>query len=349
MTRNISNNADEPSTRVGASNVALPPLILGTGPLGGLFSPVDKADALAVFAEAVQLGITAFDTAPFYGHGLSEQRLGFFLESNAATADALVSTKVGKLLTAGAAPQSGSPWARPGDFGIEFDYTREGIRRSLEASCQRMLRGRVDMALVHDVDRRTHPERFDEFLKIVVEESLPALRELAAEGRVGAVGLGLNDTEPALRVLETGELDCVLLAGRYSLLEQQPLDEFLPLCRERGVTVIAGSVLASGILATGPTQGALYDYAEASPEILGRVSALQAVADDYGVPLGAAALQFVIAEPAVSSLCLGVRNVAELRQLVDWYRTAIPVEFWTTLRDRELIDERAHLPHEAKG
>lgn len=345
----MANNADGPTARVGTSNVVLPPIVLGTGPLGGLFSPVDKADALAVFAEAVQLGITAFDTAPFYGHGLSEQRLGFFLESNAATADALVSTKVGKLLTAGVAPQSDSQWARHGDFGIEFDYTRDGIRRSLEASCQRMLRGRVDVALVHDIDRRTHPERFEEFLKVVVEESLPALHELVAEDRVGAVGLGVNETEPALRILETGELDCVLLAGRYSLLEQQPLDEFLPLCRERGVTVIAGSVLASGILATGPTPGARYDYAEASPKILDRVSAIQAVAEDYGVPLGAAALQFVLAEPAVSALSLGVRNVAELRQLVDWYQTTIPGEFWTTLQNRELIDERAHLPHEAKG
>lgn len=337
------------SKQIGASNVTLPPLILGTGPLGGLFSAVDKFDALDVFEEAVQSGITAFDTAPFYGHGLSEQRLGFFLESNTSATDALVSTKVGKILSTDSPSQNGSPWARHGDFGIRFDYTSEGIRKSLEASCQRMLRGKFDMAFVHDIDRRTHPEKFEEYLDVVLGESLPTLYELAGEGRVGAVGVGVNETDPALRIVEHGQVDCVLLAGRYSLLEQQPIEEFLPLCRERGVTVVAGGVLASGILATGPTDGSLYDYAAAPQGVLDRVSALQALAETHGVPLGAAALQFVLAEPAVSSLCLGVRSVAELQQLIGWYRTEIPTGFWTALLDRGLIDERAQLPHTTKG
>ncbi|MEY2458681.1 MAG: D-threo-aldose 1-dehydrogenase [Acidimicrobiaceae bacterium] len=304
------------------------PLGLGCAPIGNLYDPVTDDEAHAVVLAAYDAGVRFFDTAPLYGHGLSERRLGAALAS--LPRDSLtVSTKVGRLLVAD------DPGARPDDTGFAdvppvhpvFDFSADGVQRSLEASLDRLGLDRVDIVHVHDPD--DHAEE-------ALAGAFPALRRWRDEGVVGAIGAGMNQAPMLARFVREAGIDCVLLAGRYTLLDQSGLDDLLPLCEREHVSVIAAGVFNSGLLAN-PTPGAPFDYAPAPPDVVERARRLAAVCARHDVPLTAAALQFATAHPAVTCVLTGVRSVDELRANVADFERPIPPDLWDDLRGEGLI------------
>ena len=306
---------------LGSSAVRVTTIVLGGAPLGGLFEAVSAEQARATLEAAWAGGVRAFDTAPHYGVGLAEERLGEFL-ADGRRSDAVVSSKVGRLLV----PTDEDVEGVDGFYGTPrrrrvLDYSRAGVRRSVEESCARLGTDRLDIALVHDPD-----EHFDQAL----EESLPALHELRAEGVVGAVGVGMNQAEMLARFVRLAELDCVLVAGRWTLLDRRAGDDLLPLCAERGVAVLAAGALNSGILAD-PGLRPTFDYAPAEAELRARALRLEERCAAHGVSLRAAALQFPLRHPAVAALVLGARSPEEVRVDLDDLSQQLPEELWGEL------------------
>jgi D-threo-aldose 1-dehydrogenase len=318
---------------------------LGGAPLGNLFEPVSDDEARDLVDTAWLTGCRSFDTAPHYGHGLSERRLGDALRCRAHEA-LVLSSKVGRLLipdTSTARSQHGYVDVLP--FRQVWDFSAAGTRRSVEDSLQRLGLARIDVAYVHDPDAATHGANAPGVLRQVLEETLPALQQLKHEGLVGAVGLGTNDVAVVLQVLAEADLDVLMLAGRYSLLDHSALPELLPACLARGVPVALGGVFNSGILATG-TRGGVpsFNYAPAAKPWLQRTAQIETVCEAFGVPLRAAALQFVLAHPAVDIVMLGARKVSEWEDGQAMLRYPVMPEFWTELRVRHLIPVDAPTP-----
>ncbi len=321
---------------------------LGGAPLGNLFAPVPEAQSRALIDTAWADGCRSFDTAPHYGHGLSERRLGDALRPHARD-DFVLSSKVGRLLT----PDAAAPRAQHGyvdilPFSQHWDFSAAGTRRSVEDSLQRLGLARLDVAYVHDPDATTHGTQAGAVLRQVIDETLPALRQMQREGLVGQVGLGTNDVAVVLQVLREAELDVLMLAGRYSLLDHSALDALLPQCLARGVRVALGGVFNSGILATGVRQAGAaapsFNYAPAARAWVERTARIEAVCEAHGVPLRAAALQFPLAHPAVDIVMLGARQVAEWRDAQAMLRQPVPAAFWQALRDAGLIPPEAPTP-----
>lgn len=317
---------------------------LGTAPLGNLFTAVPDSQAQAVFAQALSDGCRTFDTAPHYGNGLAEHRLGPALRGQGAV---VVSTKVGRILT----PDAGTPRAQHSyvdvlPFRQHFDYGRAATRRSIEDSLQRLGRARIDVAYVHDCCAVTHGAQAPQVLRQVLDETLPELRRLQEEGLVGAIGLGVNDVEVVRQVLAQADLDALMLAGRYSLLDHSGLAQLLPECAARGVQVALGGVFNSGILATGVRGQATptFNYAPAARDWVERTAAIEVVCEAHGVPLRAAALQFPLAHPAVRIVMVGARSVPEWSDCVAMSRHAIPPAFWAALRTQGLLPAHAPVP-----
>jgi D-threo-aldose 1-dehydrogenase len=311
---------------LGRTNLEVTRLGLGLAPLAGLYTAVSEEQARATIDRAWSRGVRYFDTAPLYGYGHSERRAGLAL-ARRFRRDYTLSTKVGRLLrTSGDAAQEF--WSGV-DEGIApvFDFSAAGVAASLEESLDRLRLARVDIALIHDPD---------DHLPQALAEAAPTLVRLRAEGRVGAIGVGANSAAVLARCIREADLDCVLLAGRFTLLDQAALAELLPLAQASGVAVIAGGVFNSGVLAD-PRPGVTYDYAPASDEILARALAIQAVCDRYGVPLRTAAIQFPLRHPAVVSVLVGARSPGEVDEAVDAVDTPIPAELWAALADEGLI------------
>jgi D-threo-aldose 1-dehydrogenase len=307
----------------------LPRIGVGAAPLGGLYSEVTDDEATAAVHRAWNLGLRLFDTAPHYGAGLSEQRLGRAI-AELPRADLVLCSKAGRVLVPGAEPGyadffKGAPAMHP-----EFDFSADGIRRSVESSLERLGVDRLDIVHIHDPD--DHGEQ-------ALRESLPALAQLKAEGTVGAVGAGMNQVEMLTRFALEGDFDCFLVAGRYSLLDQSAARELLPACLDRGIDVIVGGVFNSGILAN-PIAGARYDYEPASDALLARAQQLKAVCARHGVPLRAAAVQFALGHPAVTTVLVGVRSAAELEDNNAMFRRPIPADLWDELAADGMIDPR---------
>ena len=308
---------------------------LGTAPLGGLFAPVSDSDADATVRRALDLGIRYVDTAPLYGHGLSEQRLGASLR-RAGDDEVVMSTKVGRIIIA-------DPHADTGIYkGIAasraaFDFTRRGVLRSLDESLARLGRLSIDIVLIHDPD---------DHMDIAVHEAYPALARLRDAGAIRAVGVGTNATATALRFVRDTDVDCVLIAGRYTLLDQSAADELFPACIDRDVAVILGGVYNSGILAD-VRADAPFDYAPASADVLRRARRIAEVCAHHGVPLKAAALQFAGAHPAVTCMVVGARSAAEVAENLDMAATRIPAALWAELRADGLIAAGSPLPGDA--
>jgi D-threo-aldose 1-dehydrogenase len=288
---------------------------------------VTDDDARAAVDAAWDGGVRYFDTAPHYGLGLSERRLGAALRDR-PRGDYVISTKVGRLLepalstgpTAGGG-RDAEGFDVPGNLVRRFDYSADGVRRSLEASLGRLGLDRVDIALIHDPD--AHGEQ-------ALREAYPALARLRAEGVVGAIGVGMNQTEMLTRFVRETDIDVVLVAGRYTLLDQTAADALLPAALERGVSVIAGGVFNSGVLAA-PTPDATYDYAAAPGSLISRALRLQEICAQAGVPLRAAAARFPLAHPAVASVLIGARNAAEVTDAIELRGLDIPPELWESL------------------
>jgi D-threo-aldose 1-dehydrogenase len=310
--------------RLGRTGVSVTRLGLGLAPLGGLFSPVGEQQARATVERAWQLGIRYFDVAPLYGNGLAERRSGAVLAGKPRAAFTL-STKVGRLLRPGGGAQD--IWAEPPGVAPVFDFSAAGVLTSYRESLERLGLDRVDVLHLHDPDDHFEP---------AVGEALPALVELRARGLIGAVSAGMNQAAMLAAFVRTGAMDCVLLAGRYTLLDQSGAAELLPLCADRGVPVIAAGVFNSGLLAE-PRRGATFDYAPADARLLDRALAVQAVCARHDVPLRAAALQFPLTHPAVTCVLVGARSPAEVDDAVRMAGVAIPGVLWQDLRAEGLL------------
>jgi D-threo-aldose 1-dehydrogenase len=326
---------------LGRTSLKLGPIGLGLAPIGNLYAPVSEAQALATLAAAQQRGLGWFDVAPLYGHGLAERRLGRYLKESAA-ATPLVSTKVGRLLR----PASDSlahndEFVAPLPLEPAFDYSPEGIERSYTESLQRMGLPRTQILLLHDVDRLHHPTTHRTLVRQLLNEALPTLARFKSEDRVDAIGLGINEWDIGYEILASAPVDCVLLAGRYTLLDSSSfVSGFLDACARCGVSVLAGGVFNSGFLAGGDR----YGYRKAEVPLLERREQLSRICDRHRVPLAAAALQFTAAHPAITSIVVGARSAAEVEAIVGWTRAHIPEELWQDLRSVGLIPSEAPTP-----
>lgn len=290
---------------------------LGTAPLAGLFAPVGEVQAEQTLAAAWDAGIRFFDTAPHYGAGLAERRLGKFLRGQpGGSGQAVVSTKVGRVLVPGEGAEEGFP-GRTGQVRVR-DYSRDGVLRSLEDSLARTGLDRFDLLFIHDPD--DHWEQ-------AAREAYPALAELRDQGVIDAIGAGMNQAEMLTRFVRETDLDAVLVAGRHTLLDRSAAAELLPECERRGVTVIAGGVFNSGVLAGGTT----YDYAAAPPGVLARARELERICASHGVALPAAALRFPLRHPAVGTVLIGARSARELAEDLRLAATDVPDALWKEL------------------
>ena len=316
----------------------------GTAPVGNIFHEIDEETSDGMFQASWEAGVRYFDTAPMYGHGLSELRTGQSLRWKNRD-DLILSSKVGRrLVPAKRSTIDFAPWNNAAPFNMEFDYTYDGTMRAFEDSLQRLALERMDICFIHDIDVFTRGSEQPEVFKQAMDGSWRALERLRDEGVVKAIGVGVNEWQVCQAALEARDFDCFLLAGRYTLLEQESQDTFLPMCEERGAAVVVGGGFNSGILATGAKEGAKYNYAPAPADILDRVTKIEAVCADHNVPLPAAALQFVVAHPAIPSFIAGTRTVAQLQQNLDWFSHPIPTDFWAELKHKGLLRDDAPVP-----
>jgi D-threo-aldose 1-dehydrogenase len=306
---------------------------LGTAPLGGMYQAVEDSEAHAVAIQAWNAGLRFFDTAPLYGFGLAERRLGAILRDRPRH-ELTISTKVGRLLQEGAAPEPGQSWHGAPPLNPVFDFSYDGVMRSFEASLKRLGLDRVDVLHIHDPD-----DHFDEALS----GAYRALDKLRGEKLIGALGAGMNQAEMLARFARSADFDCFLLAGRYTLLDQVGLAELLPLSFEKGIAIIVGGAFNSGILAD-PSPDAHYNYGPVPAAILERAMRLQTVCSRHGVPLKAAALQFPFGHPAVAGVLVGPRSTAELEDNLAMFRVEIPADLWAELKAEHLLSEEVPTP-----
>ena len=306
--------------QLGTTPLQVTRLGLGTAPLGGLFEAVADDEAHRVVEAAWKAGIRFFDTAPLYGHGLAELRLGAVLSSKPRD-EFVLATKVGRLLRAGAPPEPGQAYKGVPPVNPVFDFSYDGVMRSVEESLSRLGLDRIDVLHIHDPD-----DHFEEALT----GAYRALDRLRDEGSIRAVGAGMNQSEMLVRFAREANFDCFLLAGRYTLLDRSGAAELLPLCAERRIAIIAGGVFNSGILAD-PRPGATFNYTTAPPELVRRATELKAVCDRAGASLKAVAIQFPLRHPAVATVLTGCRSVAEVEQNIQAFQADIPDDLWPAL------------------
>jgi D-threo-aldose 1-dehydrogenase len=331
--------------RLGRTGVEVTELGFGGASIGELFVRVSETDAMATLSAAWDAGVRYFDTAPWYGRGLSELRTGAGLRDHARP-EYTLSTKVGRWLRPAAKEGfDGSPWLGGSPNEVVFDYTYDGIMRSVEQSRMRLGITRFDIAWIHDLDHLYHdPPTIESHLRDLAGSGWRALEDLRSSGLVGGLGAGINGLGLIPRFLDIGDIDAFLIAMPYTLLDQDMLDEeFLP-CVERGIGFVIGAVFASGILAKGPVPGGRYAYADPSPELIEKTRRIAAVCDRHGVPLPAAALQFPLGHPAVASVIPGASSPAQQARNVDWFRTAIPADLWAELKHEGLLRSDAPVP-----
>lgn len=329
---------------LGRSGLEVTAYGFGGAPLGNLFRTVPRADAEALLEAVWAAGFRFFDTAPFYGFGLSERRLGDVLRDK-PRGDFVLSTKVGRVLK----PNPGDHPARADYVGAlpfepVYDYSYDGVMRSFEHSLQRLGLDRVDVVLMHDIGRVTHGDAHEETFRVAMDGGARAMDELRRSGAVSAIGLGVNEWQVCEAAMDHLDWDCFLLAGRYTLLEQEALASFLPRCEKAGASIVVGGAFNSGILATGPVPGARYDYAPASAEILERVGRIEAVCRRHGVALPAAALAFPLTHPAVACVIPGMASPRELDANLALLAAAIPSALWADLKAEGLMRPDAPTP-----
>jgi D-threo-aldose 1-dehydrogenase len=309
------------------SNLEVTRLSLGTAPLGGLFASVSDKDGDELLNRALDLGINYFDTAPQYGHGVAETRLGRALQK--AKVPFVVETKVGRVLqhVEGVEPEKWFPDA-PRDIVPIYDYSKDGIKRSFEESLERLGLPHIDIVLMHDAE---------DYIPEAIENAFPVLADLRSQGLIKAIGLGMNYVEPALQIMKGTDLDIALIAGRYTLLDQIAQEELFPYALAHNIDISMGGVLNSGVLAN-PVAGATYNYLPASDEIIARAKKICDFLKEREIPLIAAAVQFPMRHPAVTSVVTGPRNVSELQTYVDSFEFPIPESVWLELENSGLVE-----------
>lgn len=339
-----------PSRSIGGSELKLTELGFGAAPIGNLYRPISDSDAADTATAALEAGIAYFDTAPYYGFGLSERRIGDVLRG---VEPVVVSSKVGRLLKADSAVRGYGQrhgYCSPMPFEPLYDYTFDGVMDSWEASLQRLGLARIDILYVHDIGRSNHGDRHTlTFRELTDGGGFRALEQLRAGGAIQAFGLGVNETAVCLEAMAHTHLDVILLAGRYTLLEQAALDALLPACSQAGTSIVIGGPYNSGILATGTQHdGTLhYNYGPAPNSIVERVRRIEAVCERYGVPLAAAALQFPLAHPQVASVIPGLVSRQQVERTLMLYRATIPGLFWQELQSQGLLHRNAPIPASA--
>lgn len=299
--------------KIGRTDLSVTEYSFGTAPLGGMYRACPRETAMETLAAAWEAGLRFIDTAPWYGFGLAERRVGDFLREK-PKGSYVLSTKVGRLQRPVAddkVPSYG--FVDPLPFDTDYDYSYDGIMRSVEFSYARLGLNRIDILFVHDIGVYTHgAERNAVYLRQLFDGGLKALEELKLSGAISAYGLGVNEVPVCLDVIREADIDCILLAGRYTLLDRTATTELLPLCEKKKTSLVVGGVFNSGILATGPVEGAHFDYMPASREVLEKVSAMETIAGAQGLPLAAPAIQFPLQSPAVASVLLGTAKPSSL-------------------------------------
>jgi len=332
--------------RVAKTDMNLPVLGFGAAHLGELYGKVDEADSRATLEGAWDAGVRYYDTAPWYGRGLSEHRLGGFLRTRPRD-EFQITDKVGRYLVRPKDPRTfdGAPWAGGLKFEVVFDYSYDGFMRAYAELLQRLGLDTVDALIVHDLDAAYHsPEQFARHKKDLQTTGIKALEELKNAGDIKAIGMGINTTEALEKIATLVDLDFCLVAMPYTLLEQGSLHTGMATCIQRGVSVIVGAPFASGILVTGSGSNAKYGYANAAPEVQAKVRGIEAVAKAHNVGLPAAALQFVLAHPAVVSVIPGAKDPREVRENIASLQAPIPAGFWSDLKAQNLIDPDSPVP-----
>ena len=322
------------SRRIGDTSLEVTEISLGGAALGGLYRPVPRESAEATIAAAWDAGIRYFDTAPFYGFGLSERRMGDVLRDKPRDSYVL-STKVGRLLRP--VPEDQVPdysYVEPLPFTVDYDYSYDGIMRSFEFSFARLGLNRIDILFVHDIGVYTHGEEANrKHFKDLMDSGLKALDRLKSEGSISAFGLGANEVQVCLDVMSRASIDCILLAGRYTLLDRDASRELLPLCARTKTSLVIGGVFNSGILATGPVPGAHFDYGPASEDVLDRVGRMEGIAKSHGIPLATAAMQFPLHDPHVATVLIGTAKPSSLQRNLAVLETQVPQEAWQAFDD----------------
>ncbi len=332
-----------PRRRIGKTTLSVTEMGLGTTPLGNLYRAMDIADAVATVQAAYDGGIRYIDTAPLYGFGLAETRLAQ-ATAPLPRSELVISSKVGyRLEPADASNHKPGIWDRPLPMRSVNDFSRDAVLRSIEGSLQRLKVDALDMVAIHDPDESVFLKPGDDpyahsHFKEAMEQAYPTLAELRGQGVIKAVGVGMNQWQMLCDFAEAGDFDYFLLAGRYTLLDQDSLARLLPLCEARSISLIIGGPYNSGILATGAAPGATYDYSPAGPEMLNRVRRIETICARHGLPLQAAALQFPLRNPVVAAIIPGARSVDEIASNLGFLNHPIPGDFWAELKAERLID-----------
>jgi D-threo-aldose 1-dehydrogenase len=339
----------DPTARrtLGTTGLAVTQLGLGGASYASLFHTVSELEAAGAIQAAWDAGIRYFDTAPWYGRGLSELRTGAGLRYRPRD-EYVLSTKIGRWLkaTRNEGRFDPSPWTAPAPFEVVFDYSYDGIMRSYEQSQLRLGMSRYDLAVIHDLDAWYHGEgaKWQAYFAQLVASGWRAVSELKAHGLLRGVGAGVNHLGLIPQYLDTLEVDFFLIAMPYTLLRQEVLDEEFAACERQGIGFVIGSPFQSGILATGATNPGRYDYGEAPPDVIEKVARIEAVCERHGVPLPAAALQFVLGHPSVATVIPGARSAAHVERNVANFRHPIPADLWAELKHEGLLREDAPVP-----
>jgi len=327
------------TNEIGSTGLQVTKLGIGSAPLGGLFSHVDPDDAVDTVQASVHMGINYIDTAPLYGHGKSEELVGKAV-STLSGKNIAISTKVGRILENTDSPPISEHFVNLPPKQPVYDYSRDGTLRSLEHSLERLKLSRVDLLYIHDPDEGNSlynlydaPNHY----KQVMDETLPTLMELKYSKTIKAIGVGMNGCPMLTQFAQHGEFDCFLVAGRYTLLDQSAMDELLPLCEKKNISIVIGGPYNSGILASDLSPNSTFFYEKVPQNILERAKAIQRVCDRYNVPLKAAALQFCFTHPSVSSVIPGARSVDEIKENFEMSQHPIPKDLWSELSSSGLI------------
>jgi D-threo-aldose 1-dehydrogenase len=331
--------------KLGNTNIHLSSLGFGAAPIGDLFENLDERSCYDILENAFNSNFNLFDTSPFYGNGLSEHRTGNFLKT-VEEESYFLSTKVGRYLT----PEKNQKidrgaWAGGLNFKLNLDYSYDGVMRSFEQSLLRLAVSKIDICLIHDVDKFTFGNEVDYYFKLAMNGAYKAIQKLKEEKVIKAIGVGLNDADICAKFANEGDFDCMVLAGRYSLLEHESaLNDFFPIVDKKNIGIILAGVFNSGILAKGIGDNITYNYDKIPNHIREKYIIVSEVCDRYNVPVPAAALQFSYANKLISSMILGMDRVEQIKQNISFFNHSIPEDLWKELIEKKIIDERCPTP-----
>ena len=331
--------------KLGNTNIHLSSLGFGAAPIGDLFENLDERSCYDILENAFNSNFNLFDTSPFYGNGLSEHRTGNFLKT-VEEESYFLSTKVGRYLT----PEKNQKidrgaWAGGLNFKLNLDYSYDGVMRSFEQSLLRLAVSKIDICLIHDVDKFTFGNEVDYYFKLAMNGAYKAIQKLKEEKVIKAIGVGLNDADICAKFANEGDFDCMVLAGRYSLLEHESaLNEFFPIVDKKNIGIILAGIFNSGILAKGIGDNITYNYDKIPNHIREKYIIVSEVCDRYNVPVPAAALQFSYANKLISSMILGMDRVEQIKQNISFFNHSIPDDLWKELIEKKIIDERCPTP-----